>query len=122
MTIAEAISQADQLRPNELDSAAKLRWLSAMDGQIFAELLSAHADAPASFAGYDAQTAQTEALLVPFPYDELYPRFLAMRIDLENGELDRYNNDAAVFNRLWQSMAAHYCRTHSPNGTSRLRF
>ena len=122
MTISEAISQADQLRPNDLDAATKLRWLSAMDGQIFTELLSAHADAPASFDGYDAQTPQTTALLIPFPYDELYPRFLAMRIDLENGELDRYNNDAAVFNRLWQSTAAHYCRSHTPNGTARLRF
>ncbi len=122
MTISEAISQADQLRPNDLDAATKLRWLSAMDGQIFTELLSAHADAPASFDGYDAQTPQTTALLIPFPYDELYPRFLAMRIDLENGELDRYNNDAAVFNRLWQSTAAHHCRTHTPNGTARLRF
>ena len=122
MTISEAISQADQLRPNDLDAATKLRWLSAMDGQIFTELLSAHADAPASFDGYDAQTPQTTALLIPFPYDELDPRFLAMRIDLENGELDRYNNDAAVFNRLWQSTAAHHCRTHTPNGTARLRF
>lgn len=122
MTISEAISQADQLRPNDLDAATKLRWLSAMDGQIFTELLSAHADAPASFDGYDAQTPQTTALLIPFPYDELYPRFLAMRIDLENGELDRYNNDAAVFNRLWQNTAAHHCRTHTPNGTARLRF
>ena len=122
MTISEAISQADQLRPNDLDAATKLRWLSAMDGQIFTELLTAHTDAPASFDGYDAQTPQTTALLILFPYDELYPRFLAMRIDLENGELDRYNNDAAVFNRLWQSTAAHHCRTHTPNGTARLRF
>ncbi|MBQ1409819.1 MAG: hypothetical protein IIY94_00875 [Oscillospiraceae bacterium] len=122
MTIQEAISQADQLRPNDLDATAKLRWLSAMDGQIFTELLFAHVDAPESFDGYDAQTPQSTDLLVAFPYDELYPRFLAMRIDLENGELERYNNDAAVFNRLWQTMAAHYCRTHTPNGTARLRF
>ena len=122
MTIADAISQADQLRPNELDAATKLRWLSAVDGQIYTELLCAHEGAPASFDGYDATTPQTDPLLIPYPYDELYPRFLAMRIDLENGELERYNNDAAIFNRLWQTTAAHYCRTHSPLGTARLRF
>ena len=122
MTISEAISQADQLRPNDLDTAAKLCWLSNLDGQIFTELFCTHTDGPASFEGYDAQTPQTTALLIPFPYDELYPRFLAMRIDLENGELDRYNNDAAVFNRLWQSTAAQYCRTHTPLGAKRLHF
>lgn len=122
MTIAEAISQANVLRPNELDAATKLLWLSAMDGQIFSELLTTHADAPESFDGYNAETPQSTELLICFPYDELYPRFLAMRIDLENGELDRYNNDAAIFNRLWQTTAAHYCRTHTPKGTARLRF
>lgn len=122
MTITEALNQANALRPNELDTVTKLGWLSALDGQIFTELLSAHADAPDTFDGYSTQTPQTTVLLVPFPYDELYPRFLAMRIDLENGELDRYNNDAAIFNRLWQTMAAHHCRTHAPNGTKQLRF
>ena len=60
--------------------------------------------------------------MIPFPYDELYPRYLAMRIDLEHGELERYNNDAALFNRLWQTTAAHYCRTHSPKGVGQLKF
>jgi hypothetical protein len=123
MTIFEAIAQADLLRPNELDPAVKLRWLSTLDGQIHAELLSAHADPPGPFSGYDETTElQSTRLLVDKPYDELYPRYLLMRIDLEHGELDRYNNDAAVFNRLWQSTAAHHCRTHTPNGTARLRF
>ena len=79
--------------------------------------------APEPFSGYDGQTElRTAQLLVPFPYDELYLRYLVMRIDLEQGELERYNNDAACFNRLWQSCAAHYGRTHEPLSVSALRF
>ena len=164
MTIAEALAQADALRPNEFEAAVKLRWLSTLDGQIHAELLQAHAPlprrdtspdaplcrgghwppargiplrreaspdasvpaatgSPAPFTGYGPETElQSTSLLVPWPYDELYLRYLVMRIDLEHGELDRYNNDAAAFNRLWQSWAALYCRIHAPKGVSRLKF
>lgn len=123
MTILEAILQADELRPNQLDQALKLRWLSTLDGQIHEELLRACADAPGPFDGYGPDTElQGTRLLVPYPYDELYLRYLVMRIDLEHGEVDRYNNDAAAFNRLWQSFAAGYCRRHIPLGEARLRF
>ena len=173
MTILEAITRADRIRPNELEPAVKLRWLSTLDGQVCAELLcgfeatgnrqqatgdggreatgdggrglprqcahwramtGSEADStvgavidrpltPAGFRGYDGETEiGTTELLIPFPYDELYLRYLLMRIDLENGELDRYNNEAAQFNRLWQSFAGQYCRTHRPLGVERLRF
>ena len=123
MTILEAITRADQIRPNELEAAVKLRWLSTLDGQIHAELMKAHADSPERFDGYDGETElQSTKLLVSYPYDELYLRYLLMRIDLEHGELDRYNNEAACFNRLWQSFATQYCRRHLPLGVSALRF
>ena len=123
MTILEAITRADQIRPNELEPAVKLRWLSTLDGQIYTELLAAHADGPERFGGYDGETElQSTELLVPGPYDELYLRYLLMRIDLEHGELERYNNEAAGFNRLWQSFAAQYCKRHQPLGVRQLRF
>lgn len=123
MTILEAITRADLIRPNELDPAVKLRWLSTLDGQIHAELLTTHEGGPETFRGYDGETElQTTELLVPYPYDELYLRYLLMRVDLEHGELDRYNNEAAQFNRLWQSYAAGWCRSHAPKGADRLRF
>jgi hypothetical protein len=123
MTIFEAIALADRLRPNELDPALKLRWLSALDGQIHAELWEAHLETPQPFPGYDGDTELRETqLLVPRPYDELYVVYLVMRIDLEHGELERYNNSAARFNQLWRSYAANYCRNHRPKGEERLKF
>ena len=123
MTILEAITQADLIRPNQLDPAVKLRWLSTLDGQIWTELLRGTPEAPEGFRGYDGDTElQSTRLLVPYPYDELYPLYLLMRIDLEHGETARGNNDAASFNRLWQSFAAWFCRTHSPGEAVRLKF
>lgn len=123
MTILQALAEADRQSPNEINTEQKLRWLSTLDGQIQKELLEAYQGELAPFSGYNAGTElRTTNLLVPFPFDDLYLRYLVMRIDLEQGELERYNNDAAAFNRIWQSYAAHHGRTHDPLGEKRLRF
>lgn len=42
MTIAHAIARFDTLYPNVFPYAEKLRWLSALDGQIFQDIISAY--------------------------------------------------------------------------------
>lgn len=122
MTIQAALERADLTRQNQLDGALKLAWLSELDGRLHTELFSAFDPAPEPFSGYDEDTDPDTALAVGHPYDGLYVQYLVMRIDLENGELARYNADAACFNRAWQSFAGHYARTHRPRGVGRLRF
>lgn len=122
MTLTQAIHQADLARPNELEPELKLAWLSALDGQIHRELLSAHLGPVPDLPVYGPETDPETELLVPGPWDELYVRYLLMRIDLENGELERYNNDAACFNRSWRAWAGDYVRTHTPLGVNALRF
>ena len=62
-------------------------------------------------------------LSAPPPYDELYLRYLLMRIALEQGEFVRYNNAARLFDAYYRAYAAWYCRTHMPLCTaSALRF
>ena len=66
MTLAEAILAADLTRPNELEPELKRAWLSALDGQLDAELYAAHEDRPAPFTGYDgSEDPETAVLLVP---------------------------------------------------------
>lgn len=123
MTVLQAITRADLDRPNEVPAERKLQWLSTLDGRIDRELFQRFDGAPPAFSGYGPETElQTAELLVGFPFDDLYLRYLVLRIDLEQGELERYNNDAAAFNRIWQSYAAHYGRTHTPVGVRRLTF
>ncbi len=114
MTRNEAVAAADLARPNELEPELKLGWLEALDGQIRQQLIDAHEGAP------EPPAAQT--LLVPPPWDGLYVSWLCMRIDLEQGEITRYNNEARLFEAAWQQFAGHYARTHAPKGAAALRF
>lgn len=122
MKATEAMFLADQTRPNEYEPELKLRWLSALDGQVRAELLDAHEQEDEVRPAPGPEPAPEEELLIPWPWDDIYVRYLVMRIDLENGELDRYNNDAAAFNRIYRSYACHYVQHHRPRSVEALRF
>lgn len=124
MTIAEAISIVDKLKPNQYAESFKINWLSKLDGQIFKEVFQTHAGSPIeSFDGYDADSQNTE-LLVPYPYDEdIYNYFLQAQIDKENGETAKYNQSITLYNNAFLTFQNWYNRTHLPlPSTTRFKF
>ena len=117
MTVAEAISIVDKLRPNQYQDTFKIKWLSKLDGLIFKEVFMTHADSPIeSFEGYDENSQNTE-LLVPYPYDEdIYNYFLQANMDKENGETAKYNQSITLYNNAFLAFQNYYNRTHLPIG------
>ena len=111
----QAVKLVDALEPNGYSRDQKVRWLSALDGRVFREVLQQYEDCPMQcFAGYvDAQGST--CLLVPFPYDEdVYSFYLQSRIALENGEAARYNRAVTLFNSAFQAFEKDYRRNHRP--------
>ena len=53
-------------------------------------------------------------LLVPAPYDILYMYWLMSKIDLLNQEIDKYNNDRALFENAFEEMSDWWTREHMP--------
>ena len=102
MTIENAIRQFDETRQNDVSSYKKQLWLSELDMKISAEILSQRGGA--EFLGYDETTLPETELLAPKEYEEIYTAYLAMKLDYMNGEIGRYNNSSAVFNRLYYEM------------------
>ena len=121
MTVAEAITRIDRLRPNQYTSAEKTAWLSALDGQIFAEIIMTHRDADRT--EFEAYTDTTAELLVPAPYDEeLYTDYLMMQVDKANAEFGKYDQSAVLFNNALLGFRNHYNRTHMPVGAGGFRW
>ena len=115
MTIEKAIFQVDELKPNQVAKAQKIAWLSHLDRRVFTEVFSTHepgADTPTAFSGYTQDTPPDTELLAKPPYDDLYPHFLAIQVDLTNLEYDKYNNDLLLFNSAWGQFARAYHREH----------
>ena len=119
MTIIEAINRIDSLKPNNYTQDDKIAWLSTLEGIIKKEIIDTHEGAEAiTFNGYDADTPLDTVMLVPAPYDDIYPKWLEAQIDYTNGETPRYENSMTAFNALFSTFQRFYNRTHMPIGKS----
>ena len=98
MTVNEIISNVDLKEPNSYTAEEKLRWLSSLDGKIFAEVLSAH-EGLAQDAAFTPYSTGEETPLIPFPYCEgVYTHYLIAMIAAANAETARYNQQIALYN------------------------
>lgn len=119
MTIDQAIHTADELKPNQIERARKIDWLSRLDASIYRELMCTHErksaeEVPDEFAGYRQDTNPDTVLLTPPPYDEIYRFYLEMQIDLANQEYDKYNNSAVLYATARGQLYRMWNREHRP--------
>ena len=115
MTIAEAISKVDDLKPNTYTPEDKVEWLSTLDARVKSQIIDTHEGSdPIFFYGYDSLADQETELLVPAPYDEMYLRWLEAMIDYHNSDDGHYNNAIMLFNNAYEGYKKHYTRTHMP--------
>lgn len=100
MTVKEAITQTDFIKPNQYDEQAKAKWLSQLDGMIWNEVISRYEEGePPGIYQYPQDAAKE--LLVPEPYSDLYIKYLSAQIDFSNAEYGRYNNEMMLFNAIY---------------------
>ena len=63
---------------------------------------------------YASDTSTSTVLLVSSPHDMLYVYWLITQIDHMNMEMDKYNNDRALFQNAYDQYSDWYTRTHMP--------
>lgn len=117
MTLLEAITRIDALKPNRYSQSEKVKWLSSLDGIIKREIIDTHEGADTVvFDGYNDTTNLDTELLVPAPYDDIYTHYLETQMDYANAEYAKYNNSLARYNTAYSSFERYYNRTHMPIG------
>lgn len=120
MTIIEAITRVDTVKPNSYAQTDKIKWLSQLDGVIKAEIIDTHEGGESiPFSGYTESSDLNTVLLVPAPYDEIYIRYLEMQIDYANNEYGKYNNSTIMYNTAYNAYALYYNRNHMPKSYGR---
>ena len=115
MTIIEAITRVDTVKPNTYTLNEKIKWLSELDGMIKTEIIDTHEGGEdITFSGYTDATDTDTKLLVPAPYDEVYIRYLEMHIDYANNEYGKYNNSMVMYSSAYSAFEKYYNREHMP--------
>lgn len=122
MQIIEAIGIINELKPNAYSQDRKVEWLSTLDDMVQRLVYDKHTGAPACrFEGYPNDVDPNTELLVR-GHDQMYIRWLAAMIDLNQGEYNKYNNSIDLFNTEWNNFEGEYNRTHMPLTGGRGRF
>ena len=111
MTVTEAIAYADAVKPNAFSDSDKLRWLNEAEGKVQVEVQLVD---PEELVIYALPADADETLLAAPPFDKLYPAYLAAMIDFANGEYDRYQATAAMFNSHFGDYMRWYAQTVRP--------
>ena len=116
MNIQTALDRADEMKPNMMSRALKIAALSELDGLIHREIIMKHehTEEQETFEGYTEDTDSGTELLAPWPYDEMYGYWLMARIDDQNMEYDKYDNDRLKFNQGYNMFHDWWRRNHMP--------
>ena len=116
---------SDRIRPNTMPDEMKVELLRDLDGEL-SEMFAA--DAP-PFPPVPEEEEEEEietwpeangwpetdpVLLMPFPHDGVYVKYLCAQIDLINMESDVYQNDMIVYNTAMADARAWWRRNHLP--------
>mgnify|MGYP000415043855 FL=1 len=120
MTVEQALARARELRPGcKISDETCRRWLCEEDALLRQQLFEKsgadeYAAAGADLAWSGEALPDDTVLLVPVPFDALYPHILCARIDAALGETDRYAGEQAQYNSILADLAAWLRRTYPP--------
>lgn len=103
MTFMKAIENFDSERANSVSLERKIEWVSQLDYKISAELLEPRGEE--KFGGYTQSTSLETELKAPDEYGEIYPLYMNMKLDYQNGEIARFNNSTLLFNRIFKELS-----------------
>lgn len=115
-TINEVINRVKRTKPNVIDEKDQSRWLIALDGRIYEEVIKA--DEPETLPVKSWPDDGDKPLLAETPYDGIYDLYLTAMLCFALGEYQDYNNIAEQFERTFNDFRAWWRRNHVPKQTA----
>ena len=127
MTVGQARERAEELRPGSRVSVHnRQEWLREADGMLRERFFKASDTDAFDTVGADIAwqdgLQDEDVLLVPEPFDALYPHYLCAMTDAALGETDRYAGEQAQYNALCTELAAWLRRSCPPRAAVQWRW
>ncbi len=108
MTVLKVLELFDSETENDISVEMKKRWISELDMKISCEL-NKNRQGLLNEAYTPSKSDETELLVVD-EYVEIYVAYLRMKMNYILSETERYNNSAAIFNRLYYELSNYISR------------
>lgn len=110
MTALKALEIFNTETENDISDELKKQWLSEIDVKIAKEINNGRSGLSKNVFLSDDDLA-TELSAVK-EFSEIYISYLRMKMYYMLGEIERYNNSAAIFNRLYYEMSNFVSRNY----------
>ncbi len=110
MTALKALEIFNNETENEISDELKKQWLSELDVKIAGEVNNGRNSL--SKTAFLPDNALTTELTAVNEFSEIYIAYLRMKMNYMLGEIERYNNSAAIFNRLYYEMTNFVSRNY----------
>lgn len=114
MTISDAILEIGRIKPHQYPDETLIRWLSDLDGRVAQDLLRGSKTAPEAGKLPYSMEDRLAPLLIPFPHEDVYIKWLMAQIDYANADFERYNNAMAMFQSQYQAFVDAFTRENVP--------
>lgn len=114
VTIGRLLEIVGQRRPSQYTSKDHIEWLNKIETEIYNDVFLTHEENSTEFNGYEENVDRDTKLLAESPYDSLYVDYLFSMIDYNNGEMQRYNQSASMYNETLSAYKSWYNRLHMP--------
>ena len=127
MTVGQALERAEELRPGSRVAArTRQRWLCEVDGMLrekfFRPSSADSREGVGADIAWDNGLRDDDVLLVPPPFDALYPHLLCAQMDAALGETDRYAGEQAQYNALYAELAVWLRQNYPPRSRAQWRW
>ncbi len=110
MTALKALEIFNNETENEISDELKKQWLSELDVKIAGEINNGRNNLLQ--IAFSPESALTTELAAVEEFSEIYISYLRMKMSYMLGEIERYNNSAAIFNRLYYEMSNFVSRNY----------
>lgn len=112
-TIKEVLDRVDGRKPNAFTSEQKTAWIAELEGMLAVNVLLMDICETEQLHYAWPEHADTQ-LLVRFPHDGIYGLWLEAKIDMANGEYDKYQNSMIQYNEAYSNFVRWFARVYSP--------
>ena len=120
MKINRALELIENTHPSQYDRNTMIGWLSDLDKKAYEVQTRHDMETAIDFTGYTENTSGDTEMLIPSPYDEIYPTYLDMKVSLADRDYAFYNNAAVLFETAWKNYVTYVNRTYMPIEKNRI--
>lgn len=110
MTALKALEIFNNETENDISDEIKKQWLSELDRKIASEINNGRKGLSKTY--FLPEDTLTKSLSGIDEFAEIYISYLRMKMNYMLGEIERYNNSAAIFNRLYYELSSFVSRNY----------